>query len=107
MKSKKSKVLFWLPRILTFLFIGFLSLFSLDVFVPGYTIWQVLQGFFMHNLPSLFLIIVLLISWRHEIIGGVIFLLLGIVTAFFTYSLVVSVPCFLIGFLFLLSRFKK
>ena len=64
-KSYKS-ILFWAPRIISILFILFLSLFALDVFGQGYGFWETVQALFMHLLPSLLLVAALLLAWRWE-----------------------------------------
>ncbi|WP_051188499.1 DUF7670 domain-containing protein [Proteocatella sphenisci] len=64
------KSIYWMPRILSILFICFLSLFSLDVFQPGMSAAEIALGLFMHNIPSIILIVLLIISWRREIIGA-------------------------------------
>ena len=56
-KIKKST--YWMPRILSILFICFLSLFSLDVFQPGMSTAEIALGLFMHNIPSIILIFLL------------------------------------------------
>jgi len=73
----KAYRLFWIPRVLAIIFIGFLSLFALDVFSGEATLFQKLLGFLMHLIPSFILIIVLMISWRKPIIGGIMFMVLG------------------------------
>ena len=72
------KVIYWLPRIICILAILFASMFALDSFGPGRTIWQQLVAFFMHMIPSCVLIVILLVSWRWEMIGGIIFLVIGL-----------------------------
>ena len=118
MKKKINKFLYWTPRILSIIFIIFLALFSLDVFDGNYTFFQTLLGLFMHNIPSLFLLITLLISWKHEIVGGVVFILAGIFyismilinnsfEGSFYGALIIAGPAFFIGILFLLGWLKK
>lgn len=113
------KFIYWAPRILSIIFILFLALFSLDVFQPGLTTSQIALGLFMHNLPSLFLLLILIISWKYEIVGGIAFSLAGL--GFIAYGLlknkididlfisflVVAVPAIIVGFLFLLGWFRK
>lgn len=78
-KAKKiNKFVCWAPRILSIMFILFLMLFSLDVFAENLSFWEIAFGLFMHNIPALVLLIVLLISWRYEIVGGIAFILAGI-----------------------------
>ena len=108
----KERILFWLPRVLAILFIVFLALFALDVFVPGESILYMIGGFLVHLIPDYLLIAALIIAWKRERIGGVLFILLGLgFTIFFrTYSalsnfLIVSFPVFLIGTFFLCHKY--
>lgn len=107
-----TKKLLWIPRVLTILFILFLSLFSLDVFSMDGTFLQKIGGFLIHNIPSFLLIIVLIASWKRPLVGGIAFLLFSIVfTLYFqTYSLLysflsISLPLVLTGGLYLLVYF--
>jgi len=63
-QMNKAKILFWLPRILCIIAILFISLFALDAFQPDLTIWQQLEAFLMHLIPSFILLILLLIAWK-------------------------------------------
>ncbi len=74
--------LYWTPRVLTILFIAFLSLFALDVFGEGYTFWETLVALFMHLIPHFLLIILLVIAWKWERVGGLLFIGLGLVFLF-------------------------
>lgn len=119
MKKKINKFTYWTPRILGIIFILFLMMFSLDVFQPGLTVWQITIGLFMHNLPALILLIFLIISWKYEIIGGIVFILAGLLYTLLLatsshfewymliWSLTISGPAFLVGILFLINWFKK
>lgn len=77
METKVSKFVYWTPRILSIIFITFLALMSLDVFDMELSFWQAIGALFMHSIPALILLIVLLISWKREIVGGIIFILAG------------------------------
>lgn len=68
-----AKLLYWSPRIAGIVIIFFVSLFALDVFAEGYSISEMLVGFFIHMLPSFALMIVLALAWRREWIGFVAF----------------------------------
>jgi len=117
--KKVSKFIYWTPRILSIIFLLFIAMFSLDVFGNGYTFWQTVLGLLMHNIPVFILAAVLWISWKHEIVGGIAFILAGllyIVSLFTTrqfqwYMLswipTIAGPAFLIGILFLVGWFKK
>ena len=76
--KKTGNFLYWTPRILSILFICFLSLFSLDVYQPGMSAGDVALGLFIHNIPSLIMIVLLVIAWRREIVGAVGFIGAGL-----------------------------
>lgn len=102
------KILYILPRILAILGIIFLSIFSLDVFEVGKPIWEMLLAFLIHNIPSLILITILIIAWKKELIGGILFLIISTVPFFFLsnpfwVNLILSAPFILTGLLFLMS----
>ena len=121
MKKKINKFVYWTPRIVSIILLLFLATFSLDVFEPGLTAWQIALGLFMHNIPVFILAIVLWISWKHEIVGGVAFILASVAHVVFSIlrenidpwyitlaiSLIVDGPAFFIGILFLIGWFKK
>ena len=109
--SKSAKlVLFWTPRILCILFALFLSLFSLDVFGEGYGFWETILALLIHLVPVYLVIITLLVAWKWEWIGGVLFLGLAAFYIFMTWGrfewsvyVVISGPLSLLGVLFLLN----
>ncbi|MDD3284785.1 MAG: hypothetical protein PHZ07_04280 [Patescibacteria group bacterium] len=116
--SKVNKFLYWTPRILSIIFILFLMMFSLDVFDGQSNFWQILIGFFIHNIPALFLIGVLTISWKYEIVGGIVFILAGLFYIVMLlkggiesyqifWILSISGPAFLIGILFMINWKKR
>ncbi len=98
-----------------------MALFSLDVISPELSFWQIVVGLFIHNIPAFILLAVLLISWKYEIVGGVAFILAGILYVgimltnmlrnsfewyMLSYSLIIAGPAFLIGILFILNWLK-
>ena len=108
MKGKKnnfklSKLLYWLPRILAICFIVFISLFALDVFDQP----QWFLALVIHLIPSFILIAVTVLAWKNEMIGGLIFVLFGILLLFFTRfeSMIISLPIIVIGALFLSRKY--
>ena len=70
--AAKVRLLRWAPRIMSLLFVAFLSLFALDVF-DGATGWQVVLAFLIHLVPSFVLIAVIAVAWRYEFVGAVAF----------------------------------
>ena len=122
MGKKINRFIYWTPRILSIIFILFLAMFSLDVFDMKLGFWGTVLGLFMHNIPVFVLLIVLLISWKHEIVGGIAFTLAGTLyivivlmnmlrNSFEWYMvswiLIVAGPAFLIGVLFIINWRKK
>lgn len=118
MEKKINRFVYWSPRILSIVFILFLGLMSLDVFSYELSFWQILVGLFMHNIPTFILLIVLIISWKYEIVGGITFILAGLfyiimvsrTVAWYlalSWSLTIAGPAFLIGILFMINWFKK
>jgi hypothetical protein len=72
------KLIHWLPRIICILAILFVSVFALDAFNPEKTISQQIGGFLIHLIPSFVLTIILIIAWKREFIGGILFTLIGL-----------------------------
>ncbi len=119
MKKNISKFVYWTPRIFSIIFILFLMLFSLDVFAENLSFWETALGLFIHNIPALTILIVLLISWKHEIVGGIAFILAGILYIvgllikpklewyMISWVLMIAGPAFFIGILFLMNWFRK
>ena len=118
MEKKINRFVYWTPRILSIIFILFLALFSLDIFDLKLGFWQTILGLFMHNLPALILLVVLLISWKYEIVGGIAFILAGLLYIIrlmmnpfewymLSWSLTIAGPAFFIGILFFINWFKK
>jgi hypothetical protein len=116
---ENKKLLFWTPRILGIMFVLFLMLFSLDVFEPGLTAWQIAVGLFMHNIPALVLLVALVFSWKHEAVGGIVFIAAGLLYMLMlamntkiewymlSWSITIAGPAFLIGILFIMNWRKK
>ena len=67
------RLLFWTPRILSILFLAFLSLFALDVFDEGLGVWKTLLALVIHLVPVFALILVLIVAWRWEWVGALLY----------------------------------
>jgi hypothetical protein len=123
MEKKTGGFIYWTPRILSILFVVFLALFSLDIFDMALSFWETVVGLAMHNIPAFTILVLLIISWKHEMIGGVLFILAGaayivglLITILqgvahqwymLTWSLYIAGPAFLIGILFIIGRMRK
>ncbi len=109
----KNKYLFWIPRILTIIFILFISMFALDSFIE-FQFPESLVAFFMHMIPSFILTGLLWLSWKKELYGGIAFVILSLLfTIFFkTYQdiitfLLISFPVLIVGILFLFNWYLE
>lgn len=71
-------LLHWAPRVLSIVAILFISMFSLDVFQSGMPLKDVILGWLVHMIPSFVLTIILIIAWKWEKTGGIIFLAIGL-----------------------------
>ena len=87
-----AKIIHWAPRIAALLIIFFIALFSLDVFGTGAPPLEVLVGFLMHNLPSIFMLVLLIIAWKRPLVGFVAFLSAGIAFAVFFVRDIYALP---------------
>ena len=121
--GKNRRALYWTPRILSILFILFLSLFSLDVFEPGLGGGEIALALLMHNIPSLILTVLVILACRREIVGAVAFLGAGLAYVGFvlygsaanglpwqlalSWSLTIAGPAFLVGILYLINWKKR
>lgn len=117
------KILHWAPRILCILAIAFISLFALDSFNPKLTFWQQIADFLMHMIPSFILIVLLIVAWKWELVGGIIFAIVGLGFSLFIYThnytmtqsvtlalktvLLISFPIIVVGVLFIFNHLKK
>ncbi|MBC8319905.1 MAG: hypothetical protein H8E34_04205 [Bacteroidetes bacterium] len=121
--KKSIKVFHWLPRVICVLAILFISLFAADAFAPGLTIWQQLAAFFIHLIPSFVLLALLIVAWKWEKIGGIIFIVLGLGMSPIIFQhnynmnnsigmsigiiLTITFPFVVVGILFIVSHFLK
>jgi hypothetical protein len=120
---KKIQILHWLPRILCILSILFVSIFALYAFNPENTIGEQIGDFLMHTIPSFVLTIILVLAWKWEKLGGILFTIIGVGLSPFVFFhnyrmnesiwlslsiiLVVTIPFAVIGVLFLMSHRMK
>lgn len=82
MEGKKvGRFLYWTPRILSIIFIVFLALISLDVFEGDYGFWNTILALLIHNIPAFILSIFLVITWRREWVGAIVFVFGGLLYA--------------------------
>ena len=80
-------------------------MFALDVFSEGYGFGETILALLIHLVPTFLVVIVLLIAWRWEWVGALLFI---VVALFFLLSSggeswIISGPLFLVGILFLVN----
>ena len=102
------RILKWFARVLAILVILIMLIFSLDAFSGDENFAKKILGFLMHNIPVFALIIALVIAWRHEIAGGILFVVsfvaLGIFFKSFagnSGSLMIIAPLLIAGISFI------
>jgi hypothetical protein len=110
MGTSVKRVLFWTPRVLGILFAIFVSVFALDVFGEGYGLGQTIGALLLHLVPTYIVVIALVIAWRWEWVGAVLFSALAVFYVVWTWGrfplvtyLAMSGPLILIGVLFLFN----
>jgi len=110
MHKKLRFLLYRAPRVMSILFAIFISVFALDVFSEGYTVWETIIALFMHLVPTYIIIALLLLAWKWEWIGAIAFCGLGVFYIVWTHLrfpfityLLISGPPFVISLLFLLN----
>ena len=122
-KKASVKILHWLPRLICVLAILFISLFAADAFAPELTLREQLVGFLIHLIPSFVLLAILIISWKRELVGGIIFIIIGVIMSLFVFKhnykmnhsvsmslaivLMITFPFVVAGILFVLSHYFK
>lgn len=107
------KALYWIPRVLGIIAILFMMMFSLDCFGEGESFRTQMTCLFMHNIPALICIAALILAWKRELPGGILFILVFIAASIFFGSftgnfgsLIVITPFLLIGILFIIYYYK-
>ena len=121
--KKHIKVFHWLPRIICILAILFVSIFAADAFAPELTVWQQLSAFVLHLIPSFILLGFLIVAWKWEYIGGIIFIIIGLglspLVFMHNYKMndsiwmslgiiaAITIPFAIVGILFIISHFLK
>ncbi|MBS1874612.1 MAG: hypothetical protein JSU00_15460 [Acidobacteria bacterium] len=119
MSYSSSRILFWAPRILSIAFIGFLSLFALDVFGEGQGFLDTTARLIMHLIPSMVLVAALVLAWKWEWVGAAFYAAGGVLYVLMvwhgpmpagvkaTWIATISGPAFLIAALFLANWIGK
>jgi hypothetical protein len=78
MTSHAARILRWSPRVLALTFGAFITLFALDAFSESNGFVEMLVGFIIHLLPTFLVLGIVMISWKREWIGAILFTVLAI-----------------------------
>ena len=100
----------WAARFIGIIYAAFISIFAMDVFSEGYGLKDLTIALFMHMLPTILIILVLIISWHREWIGGIAFLGIGLVYLYTSWGKIdwpgialISIPLFVLAALFFIG----
>lgn len=119
MTERWRQLLYWAPRVLCIAYALFLGVFSLDVFGEGYGFWKTLLALAMHLIPAAIVVAILVVAWRREWIGAVLFAAAAVfytlwalqrplpVMVKLSWILSIAVPVFAIAALFLVNWLKR
>lgn len=105
------KFLYRTPRILSIVMVCFISIFAFDVFEENNTAWETAVALFIHLLPSIVAVVIIIVAWKKECVGGWLFIALGagflfIVRFELMAILLFTIPLVVIGVLFLSHYYK-
>ncbi|HUJ32435.1 MAG TPA: hypothetical protein VLY23_14215 [Candidatus Acidoferrum sp.] len=120
MSDLSKRVLFWTPRVLSVVYIAFLSVFALDVFGENLPFWLTVQHLIIHLIPCFGLLAVLILAWRWEWIGALFYTIWGLFYVVWVasvarpwspamrlnFALVIAGPALVTAVLFLVDWFK-
>ena len=107
------RMLLWAPRLLSLALCLFLGLFALDAFSAGKPTHAAFADFAIHLIPAAAVLVLALLSWRSEWIGGFGFLALAAMYAAINangrldWTLAISGPLLIVGLLFLWSWMNR
>ncbi len=121
MSLYSQRALFWTPRALSIAFVIFLSLFSLDVFDEHLGFWQTAAALSLHLLPVFVLSAALVLAWRWEWIGALLYAATGLLYVLWVVSVsrpispavrlswiaIIAFPAFVIAGLFLTGWLRR
>ena len=105
MTRTPARLIVWLPRVLGIVVAVFVGVFALDAFGEG------IGSVAAHAIPSLVILAVVAVGWRHPWVAASAFIGLG---AYYAASvrradwiLVIATPLFVVGLLFLVSGTRE
>ncbi len=110
----QGRLLFWVPRILSIAFACSITIFALDVFSEHLSFWQTALSLAIHLIPTCILVAAVVIAWRWEWVGAVVFGAFGALYIAMTlprhhpdWILFIAGPALLVSGLFLADWIKR
>lgn len=108
------QILTWFPRVLALVFACFIAVFALDSMEGHASFWAKLGHLLVHLIPTAMVLAALWLAWYRRIIGGLAFMILGMVFTihFGTWKetglfMLFSMPLFVAGVGFIFSRYGQ
>ena len=110
---KYSKIIYWVPMVLSIIFVLFLSMLAFDVF-GEYSGWMVVLAFLIHMIPSFVLLALVILAWKYDLVGAIAFFGFAVWYVammgfgyYWTMYAGIAGPAIVVGAFFLLSWFQK
>ncbi|MEI6817044.1 MAG: hypothetical protein WCL14_10575 [Bacteroidota bacterium] len=104
----------WIARVLTIVFAAFITMFAADAFSENNGFWQTVLALIMHLTPTFLVVVLLLLAWRYEWIGGIAFCALAVVYSIVAINrlhwiaiAIIGGTMLLMGVLYLVGWFQK
>ena len=112
MRVTRSQIILWAPRILGIGLAIMLGLFAADVFIGNHGILGTLVALVMHLIPSLLVLALVLVGWKHEGIAAMAFIALAVFYAStmaerLAWIVLVAGPLVIVSMLFFNSWWVK
>ena len=114
MRVSGKALLTWFPRVLAGLFALFTGVFALDSFEGHAGFFSKLGHLALHLIPTAAVLLLIFIAWNRRIIGGLAFLVLGMVFTIYygtwmkeALFCLFSLPLFIAGIGFIFSRYAE
>lgn len=88
-------------------------MFALDTFDEGHGLWQTALALSIHLVPSLLVVAVLVVAWRWEWVGALLYAMLAtaytvrVLPAHISWALTIALPMLVIAALFLMNWLKR
>ena len=112
MKIARNDIIHWAPRVVGIGLAVFLALFAADVFIEDRGILGTIVALMMHLVPSIVVVALVFVGWKHEGIAAAGFLALAVLYAAtmrerLAWIALVSTPLAIVSALFFYSWWTK